>query len=166
MAIEEAAYAALFKMGLSGLKNGLTRFFKKKPLSIEEIKKRAQVLFIDDESFDALLTNIRQAGWNVKQQKDIDNFDAENLKNADIIFVDFKGVGAILSPKEEGIGLMKHLKHKYPEKHIIFYSGYAGVLPGYEVHDIADGWIQKNADAYVYIEHIETAARKLYAGKR
>ena len=127
------------------------------------MKKRTQILFIDDELFDSLLDNIRQAGWSVKQTRDISNLDSEDLRNSDIIFVDYKGVGRALTPTEEGIGLIKALKNKYPRKHLIFYSGYAGFIPGDKIHDIADGWISKNSDPYVYIERIETAAKIIHA---
>ena len=163
--IEEAFYRAVIKTALGMVSSGFKKIFNKKPLTIEEIKKRAQILFIDDQSYDALLENIRNAGWNVKQVKEVNSLDSEEIKNADIIFVDYKDVGTILTPTEEGIGLIKVLKRKYPEKHIIFYSGHAGFIPGHEVFDFADGWIQKNADLYVYIERIEAAAKSIYGKK-
>lgn len=158
----ETFYSAIIKATPQMLISAWKFIFGKKPLSIEEIKKRTQVLFVDDDSFEYILSNIRLACWNVKQINDISNMDSEEIKNADIIFMDYKGVGEKLTPHDEGIGLMKALKRKYPDKHIIFYSGYAGIIPGHEVHDIADGWIPKNSDAYVYIEHIELAAKKIY----
>jgi DNA-binding NarL/FixJ family response regulator len=163
--MNEAFYSAAIKAAWGGGSAVLKKIFKKKPLSIEEIKKRAQVLFIDDESYDSLLESIRGAGWNVRQVKEIYNFDSEEVKNADVIFVDYKDVGIALTPTEEGIGLLKTLKRKYPEKHFIFYSGYAGFIPGHEIHDIADGWIPKNSDPYVYVERIEMAAKKVYDGR-
>lgn len=161
--MEEAFFSALIKSTVGWFPSVWHRFFKKKSLSIDEIKRRTQILFVDDESFDDyLLTNIRQAGWNVRQLKDIHDLDSEEIRSATIIFMDYKGVGAALTPSEEGIGLMKALRHKYPNKHIIFYSGYAGFIPGHEVHGIANAWIQKNSDPYIYIERIEVAARTIY----
>ncbi len=136
--------------------------FGKKEISIEEIKKKAQVLFVDDESYEGRMTAIRDAGWNARQINDVKNFDSEEIKNADIIFMDFKGVGSTLSPTEEGIGLLKQLKKRYSNKVFIFYSGYAGFIPGHEVHGIADAWIPKNSDTIVYIDIIEESAKKIY----
>lgn len=164
--MEETFYTAAIKFAWTGIKARFVGFFKKKPLELEEIKKRAQILLVDNEPLESLMSNIRQAGWNVKQLREIENLDSEVLKNADIIFVDYKDVGAILTPTEEGIGLLKVLKRKYTDKHIIFFSGYAGFIPGHEFHDIADGWIQKNADPYIYIERIEEAAREIYDKRR
>ncbi|MDD4902773.1 MAG: hypothetical protein PHE24_06625 [Patescibacteria group bacterium] len=163
---EQAMYLALINFFWGRIKSIGVRIFRKKPLSIEEIKKQTQILFIDDEAMDSLLDNIRDAGWSVKQRKEIDNFDAEDIKNSDIIFIDYKGVSLKLTPSDEGIGLLKALRSKYPQKHLIFYSGYAGFIPGHEIHGFADGWIQKNADPWVYIERIETAARNNLCKKK
>jgi len=141
------------------------KFAKNSAHSIEEIKKLTQVLFVDDEDFSARLNTIRSAGWNVKQVSDVTNFDSEDIKSADIIFMDFNGVGKTLTPKEQGIGLIKSIKKRYPEKFIVFYSGYAGFIPGHEVHSIADAWIDKHADPFVYVDQIEEAALKIYESK-
>lgn len=138
---------------------------KKSPPSVEDLKRTTQVLFVDDEDFSDRLTVIRGAGWNVRQVPDIKNFDSEDVKNANIIFMDYIGVGKILTPSEEGIGLLRSLKTRYPKKFIIFYSGHAGYIPGHEVHSIADAWVDKHADTFVYIDHIEEAAAKTYEPK-
>lgn len=138
------------------------KFSDRKPPSIEEVKKTTQILFVDDEDFSSRLNTIRNAGWNVKQVPDVTNFDSEDIKSADIIFMDFVGVGKTLTPKEQGIGLIKSIKKRHPEKFIVFYSGYAGFIPGHEIHSIADAWIDKHADPFVYVDQIEEAALKVY----
>ncbi len=135
---------------------------KKEKLSIEEIKKRTQVLFVDDEDFSARLSDIRGAGWNVHQVNDITNFNSTEIQNADIIFMDYMDVGKVLTPSEQGIGLLREIKKRYPAKFLIFYSGYAGFIPGHEVHSIADAWIDKHSDTYVYIDQIEASAIKIH----
>jgi len=162
---EEKMWRAALSLTAGWLWKRVKSLFKKKPLPFEEIKRQANILVIDDEPLDGLLTGIRTSGWNINQVKDIDNLDAEVLKKADIIFVDYKNVGTILTASEEGVGLLKLLKRKYPNKHFIFFSGYAGFIPGYEVHNMADGWIQKHSDLHIYIERIEIAAQKVYANR-
>lgn len=159
----EAFYSAAIKAVAGGAWNLYKRVFKGKPLSLEEIKKRAQILFVDDETHESLLSTIREAGWNVRHVKDITNFDSPEVKEADVIFMDYKGVGTTMTPTEEGIGLAKVLKEKYPLKRVIFYSGYAGFIPGHEIHGVADGWVSKNSDPFVYIAHIEESAKAVYA---
>ena len=151
------------KIGMDKIANWLKRQSSKKNPPIEEIKKTTKILFVDDEDFSARLSTIRDAGWNVSQIHEVTNFNSEEIKSADIIFMDYIGVGKVLTPSEQGIGLLKKIKNRYPEKYIIFYSGYAGFIPGHEFHSIADAWIDKHADPFVYIDQIEEAAIKSYA---
>ena len=123
------------------------------------------LLFIDDEDFSTKISIIRDAGWNVNQVKEVSNIDSQEIVSSDIIFIDYIGVGKILTPKEEGIGLLKCIKKKYQSKFIIFLSGHAGYIPGHEVHSIADAWIDKHADSFVYIDQIEDAAIKIYESR-
>jgi hypothetical protein len=141
------------------------RSSKKKVLPIEELKKITRILFVDDEDFSAKLSTIRDAGWSVSQIKDVTNFNSEEIKNADVIFMDYNGVGKVLTPSDEGIGLLKSIKKRYPEKFMVFYSGYAGFIPGHEVHSIADAWIDKHADSFVYIDQIEAATIKIHESR-
>lgn len=147
-----------------GLKSLVDKCNRKKPsgLTIDELKKRTHVLFVDDEDFSTRLQSIRDAGWSVNQINDVTNFNCPEIEHANIIFMDYIGVGQALTPTDEGIGLLKEIKRRYPEKFIVFYSGYAGFIPGHEFHDIADAWIAKNSDPYVFVDLIEDAAKKIH----
>lgn len=123
-----------------------------------DFKKGTKILFIDDEEFE-YIDLVREAGWNASQIHDIKNPDDETVKSADIIFLDYIGVGQSLAPTNQGLGLLKFLKDKYPEKTIIFYSAHAGFTLGDEFN-IADDWLYKGADAIVFLQKIEEHARK------
>lgn len=138
------------------------KVWRKKSPTIEEIKKTTRILFIDDEDFSSRIQTLRDAGWGVNQVRDVTDYYSEAIKQADIIFLDYQGVGTTLST-EQGIGLLKSIKTRHPEKFLIFYSGQAGFMKGHEVYPIADDWIEKYADASVYLDHIEAAAKKLHA---
>lgn len=85
-------------------------------------KENVQILFIDDQEFKTV-ENLISAGWhNTKTIKDVTNMDCADVKNANIIFVDINGVGGLLFPKDQGLGLAEALKRKYPEKYIVLYS--------------------------------------------
>lgn len=123
-------------------------------LSLQEIKNRAHVLFVDDKRFD-VVDRIKDDGWSVDTIKDIKNLSDNKVVRATVIFVDYKGVGQHLSPKEEGLGLIKALKNTYPKKRVIFYSGYTEFSLD-ELHgNIADDVLPKNSEPFVYIEKIE-----------
>lgn len=157
--MDETKLAEGVTRGLIGALIEHLKFWKtKKEPSEEDLKKKINVLFIDDEKFE-YIDRIRTAGWNVSQIEDLDNLDDERVKRADIIFLDYKGVGGKLSPTDEGIGLLKALKNKYPNKPVIFYSAHAGFSLSDEFN-AADDWLAKNADPIVYIQKIEEFARK------
>jgi len=148
-------------LGLKKLVDKCKRTPSKEP-TVEELKRKTHVLFVDDEDFSTRLKSIRDAGWSVNQIPDVTNFNCTEIERANIIFMDYIGVGQALTPTDQGIGLLKELKRRYPEKYLVFYSGYAGFIPGHEFHGIADAWIAKSSDPYVFIDQIEDAAKKIH----
>lgn len=163
--MDESKVAEGFFRAIMGIIPGIftwlkNKSFGRKKYSDDEIKKITRVLFIDDEKF-GYIDRIKEAGWSVSQIFDLNNLDEECVRQADIVFLDYKGVGRSLSQSEEGIGLLKALKKKYPAKPIILYSAHAGFNLGDEF-DLADDWLPKNADTYVYIQKIEEFAQKIH----
>lgn len=161
---------AMAKGSAQGLIESCINFFKrkkkpviendKKNLTIEDIKKCTRILFIDDEDFEYAEV-LSAAGWNISQIKEVDDLDASIIKCADIIFLDYLGVGNILTPQEKGLGLLDALKNKFPDKIIIFFSAHTGFGLDKKLK-LADDWINKSSDAIVYIQKIEEWSRKIY----
>jgi hypothetical protein len=144
----------------SGWKKITGKKKKKTEISnVSNLKEKVNILFIDDEPFDYIET-IKEAGWNASQMFEVKNLDDEQLKRSHIIFLDYVGVGKILTPSQQGIGLLKEIKRKYSNKIVIFYSGHAGFSLGQEFK-IADDWMPKNSDAYVFLQKIEENAQKI-----
>lgn len=142
-----------FDFALNGF--SFSNIFKKKVT-----KENANILFIDDEVF-PVVENLQKAGWSVKRVKDIKNPQDEDVKRADIIFVDYKGVGKTLAGDEEGIGIIKLLKETYKTtKRVVLYSGYSRFSLG-EHLNIADSQISKESNTYEFINMIEAELKKL-----
>lgn len=118
---------------------------QKKVTDVAVLKTKTKILFIDDVNFKNI-ANLKNSGWNVSRIKDVTNLDDENVRTADIIFIDFKGVGRRVSD-EQGIGLVKALKSRYGDKKwLIFYSAHDVSL---DVFDIgADDFLTKNSQVY------------------
>ncbi len=161
---------AVTKGSVQGVIDSCIGFFKKKKESdttnttdtstVENIKKRTRILFIDDEDFEygEVLT---AAGWNFSQIKEVYDLDAENIKCADIIFLDHLGVGNVLTPQENGLGLLDAIKKKYPKKIVIFCSAHTGFGLDKKLQ-LADDWVPKSSDAIVYIQKIEEWSKKAH----
>lgn len=127
-------------------------------LSLQDIKNRSHILFIDDQKFD-VVDRIREDGWAVDTMKDIKSLSDNKIVRAQVIFVDYKGVGLFISPKEGGLGLIKALKSAYTKKRVILYSGYTEFSLDELQHEIADDMLPKNSEPFVYIEKIERNVR-------
>ncbi|MFL9690673.1 response regulator [Aeromonas veronii] len=127
----------------------------------EIIKSKANILFIDDDIKFKVIKILKNAGWiNTKILKDLNAIDQQDVKDADIIFVDIQGVGKSLDFRDEGLGLTIALKSKFPEKAVIIYSAEQN---GDRFHDairVADSLLAKNSEPYEFEVLIEKYIRK------
>lgn len=89
-------------------------------------RHNTHILFIDDKT-PSVVKNIQDAGWvNTAYVRDIKNIHDDEVKRAQIIFVDYRGVGRTFSKKDEGFALVRELKKEYGvSKRVILYSGEA-----------------------------------------
>ena len=125
----------------------------------EELDKRKRltnVLFVDDDTKFKIIKILNVAGWiNTKIIKDVKNPDEEIVTNAHIIFVDINDVGIKMGFTDEGLGLAKYLKNKYPEKKVIIYSTDTSGNRFHPALREVDTFLPKNAEPYEFQEIIE-----------
>ncbi|MGM0655943.1 MAG: hypothetical protein ACQETR_11585 [Thermodesulfobacteriota bacterium] len=122
--------------------------FKKKQewphLSLDEIRKRARILVIDDSDFiyQPLFEN---DGYNIDKWDDV--VDLQKLESGyfDIIFLDIQGVGLSVS-KEQGLGILKHLRKICPTQIIIAYSNADFSLKYQDFFTLANATLSKSDD--------------------
>ncbi len=130
--------------------------FRKKRLD----KVSANILFIDDSDC-PVVENLTKAGWSVKKIDDIVNVQDEEIKRADIVFVDYKGVGIDLSEEEQGISVIKAIKKAYGDsKRVILYSAYGHFKLSMNMR-VADNQMSKNSDTFEFISMIESELEKI-----
>ncbi len=124
-------------------------------------KNNVNILFIDDEEFPVVKNLSKQLNWNAKRISDLTDLHDKEIVRSQIIFVDYEGVGNILSPKEKGLGIVKALKETYGEsKRVILYSGHS-TFPVDAKLELADNRLTKNSDLYEFIRIIETEIKHL-----
>ena len=130
-------------------------FPKKKwpELSLEEIKKRARILVIDDSDF-FYLKLFKADGYSVEKWDDV--VDLNKLENGyyDIILLDIQGVGRNQSEKE-GLGILEHVKSVSPAQIIISYSNADWSLKYQEFFNKADYVFHKSDDYVHYKKKID-----------
>lgn len=105
----------LFYRSISDLNGDI----KLKKIPFSELKKRIEILIIDDEEFPYLDT-LKKHEYNITQKTDIS--DLRDVEAYKIILCDIRGVGKFLASEFGGAYLIKQLKEKYPEKTIIAYT--------------------------------------------
>ncbi len=147
------------------------RFIKKKELpkrSLGDIKQICKIVFVDNEEF-GVVDTVKRNGWlNTELIKDIETLDSTTIKEAHVIFLDIHGVGKKLGFSEEGRGLLKALKDKYPEKKVVAYSAQKeGIIDVFDkAMKKADERISKNADSYEFLHTLEVLATECLAFDR
>ncbi len=145
--------------------SGSLSFFNPKNwFSKNYTKDNVNILFVDDLDM-PVVDSLKKAQYKVKKIKDITNIDDAEVKNAQIIFIDFDGVGKSISPQHQGAGLVKELKTKYgSDKYIVLYTAQS-TLPAdttmNSLFNIADARMRKDSDVTDFTEQIREALKKL-----
>lgn len=132
--------------------------------NLEDIQRICNILFVDDQEFGVVEILKNNIGWrNTNRISDIDSLDQKEVREAHIIFVDIQGVGQILTPSEEGLGLIREIKTRYPNKRVIVYSAESEGDRLHPAFDFVDARLRKNADMIQFQHHIEKYAREAFS---
>lgn len=127
----------------------------KRTIPIEELKKSATILFIDDDKTFKIVGILKKMGWlNTKLIKDINSLSDHNVVESNVLFIDIQGVGKLLQLKDEGLGLALAIKRRYPEKKIIIYSAQEDGARFHEALSEADYSLPKTAEPVRFEETI------------
>jgi len=123
-------------------------------------KSNTIILFIDDKKF-PIVDRLNEEGWLTKRVKDVTSINTNEIKRAQIIFVDCKGVGKRLSVSDQGIAIIREIKRTYKDsKRVILYSEHSDFSLGPNF-DIADHHMNKNSNLYDFIVTIENELKKI-----
>lgn len=123
---------------------------------LEATKTSKRILFIDDDVKFKIVKILKNAGWvNTTILKDLVSLDSPAVINADLFFVDVNGVGKLLDFKDEGLGLAKALKERYPNKGVVIYSSDKTGDRFHEALRQADDFLSKDAEPYQFQKIIE-----------
>ncbi len=131
-------------------------------INIDELKAKTHILFIDDDAKFKVVDILSKSGWlHTRRISDISGLDDEKIQRANIFFIDIQGVGKKLKFRDEGLGLAKALKDRFPNKKVVIYSAQTY---GERFHDAlrkADDFLAKNADPYEFQQLAERLAREI-----
>lgn len=152
---------------------GLLDLFRKKECSvlelnmpeptIDELRQRTNILFIDDKEF-PVVDILKNNGWlNTSRVEDVRNLFDVSIKNAHIIFVDINGVGKEMAFADEGLGLVRAIKERHPEKYVVVYSAEPAGDRFNEGLAAADSRLRKNAEPIQFLSVVEKYSRDCFS---
>lgn len=91
-------------------------------LEIRKLRKLTKILIVDDEKDSFPIESLQNNGYTIEHWPEVK--DLEKLVNGDfdIIVLDIKGVAASIC-KEDGFGILEHIKQRNPSQIVIAFSG-------------------------------------------
>jgi CheY-like chemotaxis protein len=129
--------------------------------AIDEIRKRARILVIDDQEF-PYAKLFERDGYSIKKWDDVDNLTELEHGDHDLILLDLQGVGKAESA-EEGLGILKHIRTRHPAQIIIAYSNADWPLKNQPFFRMADATLQKSADYVEFKEKVDELLQKRFS---
>lgn len=127
-------------------------------LNISELRKKVEILIIDDEE-PVALPFLRQNGFHITHKFDIDNIN--DVSSYSIILCDIRGVGNALGSSRQGAFVIKEIKRRYPDKQVIAYTG-SSYDPSYNNDiNLADHVISKGIALDDWVSIIDSQIEKV-----
>ena len=135
---------------------------EKKEPTADDVKARIRILFVDDKDDFPIIGMLRNNGYQVEYLDDIVDFDAKQVKFADIIFLDINGVGVAMKFKNQGMGLCGALRDYFGKtKKLILYSGETEGSIFDKDAKKADATLPKDSDLYQFTSYITQYGKEL-----
>ena len=116
-----------------------------KPIPLEEIRKRAKILVIDDDPNSFPCELLRKEGYTIECWQKVESLSRLEKGDFDIIILDIGGVAGEYSP-QDGLGVLEHLKNYNPSQIIVAFSGQTFDLGKTRFWKMADDSLSKPVD--------------------
>ena len=116
-----------------------------KPIPLEEIRKRAKIIVIDDDPNSFPCELLRKEGYTIECWQKVESLSRLEKGDFDIIILDIGGVAGEYSP-QDGLGVLEHLKNYNPSQIIVAFSGQTFDLGKTRFWKMADDSLSKPVD--------------------
>jgi len=131
----------------------LFKKFEWPEVDFSSLKQRTRILVIDDGPF-AYKEIFAQNNYAIDKWENIKDISLLENGYYDIILLDVQGVGLEYS-KDQGLGILKHIKEVSPAQIVIAYSNSDYGLKFQEFFDLADGVLSKSEDYIVFKRKVD-----------
>lgn len=129
--------------------------------TFEQIKKRASILVIDDDEF-PYKTLFEDDDYKITKWDDINNLGKLENNTYDIILLDIQGIATDIC-KDEGFGILKHIKEISPSQIVIAYSNADWSLKYQDFFDMADDKISKDVDFTEFKRSVDKQLKNVFS---
>jgi DNA-binding response OmpR family regulator len=143
----------------------LAEITERLPLPLEEAKKRATILVVDDDTDAFPVELLRAEGYNIQQWLQVNALRDLEGGQFDIIVLDIHGVCPPGLSQSDGLGILEHLKRVNPSQIVIAYSGKKYDLKHEKFWRIADDYLGKPTDMLVAKAKIDALLRDKFTAK-
>jgi len=123
-------------------------------LTLEQVRKKARVLVIDDHAFPAERTFTRD-GYHFERWASVKNLSQLTDGHYQLILLDVQGVGLTESPEKQGLGILEHIKRANPAQAVIVYSSEPYSVSSSKYIVLADAFLDKSSSYVEYKDEVD-----------
>ena len=131
-------------------------------LPFEEVKRRASILVVDDDTAAFPVELLRTEGYNVQQWTEIKSLRNLSSGQFDIIVLDIYGICPKGFSQNDGLGVLEHIKSVNPAQIVIAYSGKKFDFQREKFWRTADDYLGKPTDMLLAKERIDDLLRERF----
>jgi len=113
---------------------------------IQDIKRRARILVIDDDENSFPLDILKREGYAIDYWKKVESLGKLEDGFYDIIILDIGGIATEFTA-EDGLGIIEHVKQVNPNQVVVAFSGQSFDLSKNKFWKMADDSLSKPVDA-------------------
>ena len=122
--------------------------------TIEDVRKHARVLIIDDHALPAQKLFERD-GYHFERWASIKNLSQLTDGHFHLILLDIHGVGMDESPNLQGLGILQHIKKSNPAQAVMVYSAQTHSVSSNEYLMLADAVLDKGMTYVEYKDRVD-----------
>ena len=135
-----------------------------KVLPLAEIRKRAKIVVIDDDPDSFPYDILRNEGYTIEFWEKVKSLSRLENGDFDIIILDIGGLAAEYT-KEDGLGVLEHIKKYNPSQIVVAFSGQTFDIGKTHFWKMSDDCLSKPVDAIKCKEVIDTLLQEKFTLK-
>jgi len=130
-------------------------------LTLEEVRKKARLLVIDDHVF-PYTRLFERDGYHIERWPKIVNMSQLTDGHFDLILLDLHGVALSDSPEMQGLGVLQHVKSRNPTQLIVAYSAQDWSASYRDFFALADAVFRKDDEYLTFKGQVDELLLRRY----